>query len=36
VVCDRSRGQVSDLYMQLRDAITAGILAAAKSMEKPP
>jgi hypothetical protein len=27
---------VCDPYMQLRDAITAGILAAAKSMEKPP
>jgi hypothetical protein len=32
----RSRGPVSDLYMQLRNAITAGKLAAAKRMGNPP
>jgi len=36
ILLPHSPSAVSDLYMQLRKAVTAGNLAAAKSMEKPP
>lgn len=36
ILLPHSPSAVSDLYMQLRNAITAGNLAAAKSMEKSP
>jgi len=36
ILLPHSPSAVSDLYAQLRNAITAGNLAAAKSMEKPP